>query len=261
MHIVQHIGRRILVFDELPSTNDYAASIADQPDSVGMVICARAQTAGRGTFGRSWDSPANAGVWMSVILDPPVQLRRAAILTAWAAVSVAEAIRPLIGRQPRIKWPNDVLIGRHKVCGILIEQGKHTIVGIGLNVNQSTDDFANAGLPEATSLAIVGDKPFDVDAVATAVITSLNHEYDLLMHGELTTLESCWKWRVGLLGRMVEVERYDGRRHQGRLLEMAFDGLDLIAKDGERLRLAPEEVRHIGESGPPLTALRERGEG
>ena len=244
---MQHIGRRILLFDALASTNDYAASLANDSDAAGTVIRARSQTAGRGTFGRSWNSPTDAGVWLSVILDPPTHLRRPAILTAWATVGVAEAIRPLISRQPRIKWPNDVLIGRKKVCGILIEQGARTIVGIGLNVNQSANDFAAAGLPAATSLALICGKQFDVDAVATALIASLDHEYELLLHGELTTLEACWKWRVGLLGRIVEIERHDGTCIQGRLLEMAFDGLALLSSDGEQMRLMPEEVKHIGE--------------
>jgi BirA family transcriptional regulator, biotin operon repressor / biotin---[acetyl-CoA-carboxylase] ligase len=259
---VHHIGRRILVFDHLPSTNDYAASLVNESDAAGTVIRARSQSAGRGTFGRTWHSPADAGVWVSVILDPPAHLRRPAILTAWAAVSVAEAIRPVIGRQPRIKWPNDVLIGRKKVCGLLIEQGRYTIVGIGLNVNQTADDFAAAELPDATSLTLVIGRPQDVDAVAADVIAALDREYELLLNGELTTLEACWKWRVGLLGRMVKVECYDGRRHHGRLLEMAFDGLDVLTPDGDRTRIIPEEIRQINElSGLPRPALRARGEG
>ena len=240
------IGHHILVFDELPSTNDYAASIAGEPDAVGTVIRARSQTAGRGTFGRSWSSPPDAGVWMSVILDPPQQLRRPAILTALAAVSVAEAIRPLINRQPRIKWPNDVLIGRKKVCGILIEQGVRTIVGIGLNVNQSADDFVKAELPDATSLAMVVGKSLDVDAVAQQLIASLDHEYNLLLSGELTTLEACWKWRLGLLGKQVTVECHD-RSCQGRLLEIAWSGLELRLPDGQKMRFSPENIRHIVE--------------
>ncbi len=242
---MQHIGHRILLFDELPSTNDYAASIVHEPDAVGTVIRARSQSAGRGTFGRTWHSPPNAGVWLSIILDPPSAIRRPVILTAWAAISVAEAIQALSESQPRIKWPNDVMIGHKKVCGILIEQGPRTIVGIGLNVNQSAHDFASAGLPDATSLALGAGQSFDVDSVAGDLIASLDREYGHLLTGEMKMLESRWKARIGLVDREVEVERYDGQQLRGHLLEMAFDGLTLTAKNGEQLRLIPEEVRHI----------------
>ncbi len=239
------VFHRVLLFDELPSTNDYAVSIVNEPDAVGTVIRAHSQTAGRGTMGRSWHSPLNVGVWLSVILDPPPAIRRPVILTAWAAISVAEAIQALSKSQPRVKWPNDVMIENKKVCGILIEQGPRTIVGIGLNVNQSPDDFASAGLPEATSLAMVAGHSFEVDSVAADLIAALDREYELSLTAELKLLESRWTSRVGLVGRAVEVERHDGQRLQGVLQEMTFDGLILIAQNGEQLRRIPEEIRHM----------------
>ena len=85
---------------------------------------------------------------MSVLLFPPPELRRPALLTAWAAVSVCETILPGgTGHQATIKWPNDVLVAGRKVCGILIEQNRGTVAGIGLNVNQTQEMFTPRPLP------------------------------------------------------------------------------------------------------------------
>src|SRR5438046_7649419 len=127
------LGRQVLIFDEVDSTNSRAAALAADPANDGLVILAWAQSAGRGQHGRSWQCPAGDGVLLSVLLFPPPPLRRPALLTAWAAVSVCETVREAAGLQARIKWPNDVLVQGRKVCGILIEQGRGTVAGIGLN--------------------------------------------------------------------------------------------------------------------------------
>src|SRR5712691_2501397 len=146
------IGRRVLVFDQIDSTNNYAASLAEEPANGGVVIVANEQLAGRWQYRRTWLCPPGDGVLMSVLLFPPPDLRRPALLTAWAAVAVCDTIQQVSDLEPRIKWPNDVLIDGKKVCGILIEQGRGTVAGIGLNVNQSAESLAAANLPLAGSL-------------------------------------------------------------------------------------------------------------
>ena len=212
----KRLGRRVLVFDALDSTSTFAASLTHDRENDGLVVLAREQTAGRGQHGRSWHAPADSSVLMSAVLFPPPALRRPALLTAWAAVSVCEVILRITGLQAKIKWPNDVLIrgrpspqplspaagergwgeGGRKVCGILIEQNHGTVVGIGLNVNQTTDDFDKAGLPEAGSLAMFTGNSLDTQAVARQLIQQLDEEYEHLCQGDLAGLESCWKRRV-----------------------------------------------------------------
>src|SRR5262249_40466820 len=102
------VGRETRVFDAVDSTNKLALSLADNPNPNGLVLLARAQTAGRGQYGRVWQAPTESSVLMSVLLFPPSALRRPAILTAWAAVSVCETILKLTNLQAKIKWPNDV---------------------------------------------------------------------------------------------------------------------------------------------------------
>jgi len=246
-----HVGRRVLVFDELDSTNTFAAAL---PADVGLVVVARNQTAGRGRFGRPWRSRPGAALLMSVVLTPPPELRRPAILTAWAAVAVAEAVRELAGVQARIKWPNDLLVRGKKVCGILIEQGARVVAGVGLNLTQTADEFAALGLPDAASLGMFGAAVGLRDA-AEAVVRNLDAVWSRLLAGERAAVEADWKEWIGFVGRDVEVERSDGSRPTGRLRDLSFDGLELERPDGTVVRIPPEAVEHIREAGASLNSV------
>jgi BirA family transcriptional regulator, biotin operon repressor / biotin---[acetyl-CoA-carboxylase] ligase len=241
---VHHLGRRVLVHDCLDSTNTRAAELAADPANDGVAILADEQTAGRGQHGRTWLAAPRASVLLSVLLFPPPALRRPCILTAWAAVAVCTTIQRTIGIPARIKWPNDVLLGGQKICGILIEQGRGTVVGIGLNVRQTEADFHSAGLPQATSLSLNTALPLDTHSVARRLIGQLDQDFHSLVQGDLATLEACWKWHLGLLGRGVNVQCSDGC-YRGRLLEVAFSGLEVEGGDGTRVTLAPERVQQL----------------
>jgi len=238
-----HIGRRVYHFAQLPSTSDFAASLAADSENAGVVILADEQTSGRGQYGRRWVSPPGSSVLMSVLLFPPAELRRPAILTAWAANSVCETIFQITGQQGNIKWPNDVLLQGRKVSGVLIEQGRAVVAGIGLNVNQRAAEFAAADLPLAGSLAAASGRSFDMQEVARLLIESLDCEFGRLITGDLATLEAGWQSRLRLLGHNVAIEDMEGRRHRGQLLECSFAGLELQREDGVRLRFVPERVR------------------
>ncbi len=240
------IGRRTNHFDVLESTNTHAASFAGDPANHGLVITADAQTAGRGQYDRTWSVPPGSSILMSVLLFPPVELRQPAILTAWAAVSVYETIRAASGLQATIKWPNDVLIGGKKVCGILCEAGaQHVVAGIGLNVNQSTGDFERLGLPGATSLAIEAGSPFDVPSLTKQLIQQFDNCYQRLVQGDIASLEAAWRSRIGLLGQSVVVERMDGGETEGYLIDLRFAGVRIAMAAGGSESTAPEAIRHL----------------
>src|SRR5205823_13667955 len=131
----------------------------------------------RGQCGRTWQSPAGATMQPSVTLDAPPELRRPVVLTAWAAVAVAETVRKVTNIPARIKWPNDVLLHGRKVAGILIEQKSIVVAGVGLNVNQSAEQFAAAGLHEAGSLTSVTGRSFARDDVARHLLAELDTDY------------------------------------------------------------------------------------
>jgi BirA family transcriptional regulator, biotin operon repressor / biotin---[acetyl-CoA-carboxylase] ligase len=243
----QHVGRSVRHFSSVSSTNDQAASLPDDPAHGGMVILADAQTAGRGQYGRTWSAPSGSSVLMSVLVFPPPELRRPAIMTAWAAVAVAETILELTGRQAKIKWPNDLLLQGRKVCGILIEQGRGTVAGIGLNLNQTGENFARAGLPLAGSLGMATGMTFDHREVAKTIIERLDAEYDLLLSGERSILEACWKWRLGLLGRDAVAECFSGEAHRGRVVDVSFDAVSIEQIGKSIVKLAPETVKSLSE--------------
>jgi BirA family transcriptional regulator, biotin operon repressor / biotin---[acetyl-CoA-carboxylase] ligase len=240
----RRLGRSVQFFSQLNSTNNYAASLADDPANDGVAVLADEQTAGRGQHGRTWTAAPRASVLLSLLLFPPPALRRPAILTAWAAVSVCETVRRVIGLEAQIKWPNDVLLKGRKVCGILIEQGRGTVAGIGLNVRQTAEDFAAADLPFATSLGQHTSVALDTRAVASTLLDVLDEGYARLCDGNLTTLEAQWKGHLGLLGKDVRVECLDGEQ-RGRLLEIAFEGLVLRQPSGGEIVLPPECVLHL----------------
>ncbi len=247
----ERIGRRVLVYDHVDSTNTLGAALAGtDPDADGLVLIAGQQTAGRGQYGRVWQSRPGSSLLMSVVLRPPAELRRPVILTAWAAVSIAEAITSLTGAQARIKWPNDLLIRGKKVCGILIEQSGRagsvtTVAGMGLNLTQTLEEFDAARLPDATSLGIVSGGLFDAHTAAGVVIRKLDFEYSRLLAGERGAVEADWKWRIGLLGHQVVIEHPGGDVTTGRLRDMAFDGLEVETADGFMRVIAPEAVAHV----------------
>jgi BirA family biotin operon repressor/biotin-[acetyl-CoA-carboxylase] ligase len=269
----RRLGRRVLLYHRVDSTNTRAAGLAGEPGNDGLVLVADEQTAGRGQHGRTWTCPPGAGVLLSALILPPPHLRRPVILAAWAANAVCETIRCLTALQSRIKWPNDVQVRGRKVCGILIEQKAgvraqgsgvsketsaassltpdpwpltpdFTVVGIGLNVNQTAESLEAAGLPQAGSLAFFTGGPLERRAVARELIKQLDAEYERLCQGDLATLEACWKWRTGLLGQHVLIECQNSS-HRGRLRELAWDGLILEQTGGETLHLQPEMVKHI----------------
>ncbi|HEX3151948.1 MAG TPA: biotin--[acetyl-CoA-carboxylase] ligase [Gemmataceae bacterium] len=252
MNSHRHIGRRHIHLDATDSTNSRAAELAHDPANAGTVITADIQTRGRGQHGRIWESPTGVNVLLSTLLFPPPVLRRPVVLTAFAATVVADTIFQVTGRQSRIKWPNDVLIDGKKVCGILIEGGvaapnaePYFVVGIGLNINQSPDDFAKLGLTQATSLSMAAGRRFDLKEIASILIDNLDTEYERLSSGETSSLEARWLDRLGLTGRDVTIELMDATEVRGQLTSLSFAGLSVASAAGTVRKFAPEMVRHV----------------
>ena len=247
----RHLAREVQVHDALDSTNAHALALADDPSRHGLAILAREQSAGRGQYGRTWSSPPDTGVLLSRLLFPPPEARRPVVLTAWAAVTVCELIDEVAELGATIKWPNDVFARGKKLCGILIEQRTTphpdfplaSVVGIGLNVRQSADEFAAADLPLAGSIASLSGVVSSAENVARALLHRLDDAYDSLLGGRFDELESRWRTRLGLTGRQVEAER-SNHVYRGRLVEVGFDAVT-IEVVGETVHFSPESVRRL----------------
>jgi BirA family biotin operon repressor/biotin-[acetyl-CoA-carboxylase] ligase len=237
------IGTRVLVYDRVDSTNSLAAVLAQEPRREQLAILAAEQTAGRGQHGRTWTAAPGSSVLLSLLLFPPPELRRPAVITAWAAVSVCATISRLTGRQASIKWPNDVLVLGQKICGILIEQGIGTVVGIGLNVRQRADEFTAVGL-NATSLNQCADVPLETELVARTLLGVLDVEYARLISNQLRPLEEAWNSYLGLVGKPVVVQCATAL-YRGKLCELTFDSVKLAQAGEELVVLLPEQVQHL----------------
>ena len=145
------IGRRIHAYDTADSTMDIAHRLATAGEPEGSVVFAEGQGRGRGRMGRTWISPKGKGIYCSVILRPQLQLTEIPKITLMAAVAVARAVEAGTALRPEIKWPNDLLIGGKKLCGILTELNAElnrvntVVLGIGMNVNTPADNLPAHG--------------------------------------------------------------------------------------------------------------------
>ena len=158
-------GNEIVVVEETESTNDLAWAAAERGAAEGFAVFAERQTKGRGQYGRRWESAPYLGLWFSVLLRPALSLRESPKLTLELAQNIAATIQNETGCMPTIKPPNDIYIGDRKVAGVLVEgrtanDGSYiAVAGIGINVNQTLDDFPQELRATAGSLAMaIGEK-------------------------------------------------------------------------------------------------------
>jgi BirA family biotin operon repressor/biotin-[acetyl-CoA-carboxylase] ligase len=251
----RRLGREVWYFPRLESTNALALSLGHDPAHDGLALLAGEQTQGRGQHGRLWNAPLGSSVLLTLLLFPPPDLRRPALLTAWAAVAVCRTVHELTGLEASIKWPNDILVAGKKVCGILIEQ-RHgnqqprpilTAAGIGLNVSQTAEFFAQADLPMAGSLMSLSGRTLEMRDAAINLIEELDASYDRLLQSDHVTLETDWKNHIGLAGQQVRVE-LNGDYKEGRLVDMTWEGIVLQNEDVFE-QIAPERIRHLERSG------------
>ena len=148
------IGKNVLHFETIDSTNDYAKKIGNELRD-GSVIISEEQTKGKGRLGRVWESKAGEGIWISIILKPNIIPNKAPFITLIAGASIVKALN-ILGVDAKIKWPNDITINNKKLSGILtelsaeIERVNYIVVGIGMNVKDT--DFEEELQDKATSL-------------------------------------------------------------------------------------------------------------
>ncbi|HEX8472587.1 MAG TPA: biotin--[acetyl-CoA-carboxylase] ligase [Pyrinomonadaceae bacterium] len=243
----------ILRFDSLASTNTEAARQAARGASEGLCIVAREQTEGRGRRRREWVSPKDAGLYVSIVLRPRLEMRAWPLLTLMASLAVADALRDSCALAVDIKWPNDVLAGGRKICGILAEMletetGRAGIVGIGINL---TD---NAFPPElratATSVeAETGARPV-VEDVLRSLLRAFGERYARLegAGGAEAMLDEWMKHSSYATGKRVRVA-LDAEIFEGVTRGLAGDGALRVETFDGKIRTV-----HAGD----VTAVREQ---
>jgi BirA family biotin operon repressor/biotin-[acetyl-CoA-carboxylase] ligase len=245
-----HLGAPAHYFTETTSTNDVAAVHAERGAPEGTIVIAAAQTSGRGRLGRSWYSPPEAGLYVSILFREP---NAAPYLTLAGGVAVAEGVRAATGLPLEIKWPNDVvtrasrgLSRPRKVAGVLAEASssvygfQYVILGIGINLTPTA--YPTELSERASSIAGELGRPVDPGPILAEVLASLAAELPLLSRGDPSQLLT--KWRAlapSVSGTPVVCETAAGRV-SGVASGIAEDGA-LLVRVGERFeRIIAGEV-------------------
>ena len=233
---------RTLRYDSLPSTNTELARLAANGVSEGLSVVAEEQTAGRGRLQRSWSSPRGAGLYFSILLQPVIPLSSWPLVTFVAALAVGDALLDAFNLQTEIKWPNDLLSGERKICGILSETietaaGRAAIVGIGINLTAGAYPAELKG--GATSVAEETKQKADKEVLLASLQKAIPGWYETLQTdtGDQEILQT-WISRSSYAnGKVIEVRNGDesfrgitrGLEHDGALrVETQNEGIRIV---------------------------------
>jgi len=259
------LGRTVLFFPTIDSTNDVAMAFASSAAREGAIVIADAQTAGRGRRGRTWFSPAGAGLYVSVVLEP----RRAreperalALLTLAAGVALSGAVERATGMRPDIKWPNDLVVGPRKLAGILAEgivdvpgasnderrlpvrsaAPNVTAVVLGYGINVAPAAYPPELGDRATSLESELGRRVDRAALCVETLASIAERYDDLLAGRFDAILDAWHARAPAgRGARVRWETPEGPR-TGTTAGVDEMGALLVRVGGRTERLLAGEV-------------------
>ena len=244
---------QVRLYAEAGSTNELAA--ADPVPH--RVVVADHQQAGRGRRDRTWTTPARTAVAVSVLVRPDAVPRA---LWSWlplvAGLGVVDAVVRVAGLDAGLKWPNDVIVGGRKLCGVLAEvveqpDGTSVVVGVGLNVSQRADELP---VPGATSLAIEGAATTDRDTVLRSVLRAIGDRYTSWVGAagdqRGSGIGAGYRERCRTIGARVSVELPDGTRLEGEAEGVDDEGrLVVRSADGGVQRLAAGDVVHVRPAG------------
>ena len=181
-------GQEIYYYDVTDSTNIRAKELAEEGHPSGTLVVADRQESGRGRRGRSWDSPSGTGIFMTLLLKPEMNPNHASMLTLVAAMAVARAISKCADTEALIKWPNDIVIGGKKICGILTEMSaqfdfiNHIVIGIGINVHN--EHFPEEIAETAGSILLQTGKRIRRAELIEQILEQFEHYYAIFMETE-----------------------------------------------------------------------------
>jgi BirA family transcriptional regulator, biotin operon repressor / biotin---[acetyl-CoA-carboxylase] ligase len=223
------------------STQELARAAAAADAKEGWTMVTDIQHQGRGRSGRTWVAPAETALLFSIILQPPLDVLP--LLPLLAALTVAGGVETSTGAVPDLKWPNDVLLKGRKLAGILLERpaGANVILGVGVNVNQST-----AQLPDgATSLAVELGHQQEREPLLAAILNDLGNAYERADREGVDWIVPGWRSRSSMLGSAVTFQR-DGATTRGIAEDVGIDGaLRIRLDDGSRISVVAGEVERV----------------
>jgi len=230
------IGKKVYYFPRIDSTNSYAIEIADKGADNGTIVIADFQRSGKGRGKRSWFAPAGKDLLFSVVLLPPQNLVYPQLLNIAAAIAVSKALKSLYSISAQIKWPNDVIVGAKKLCGVLTEiagrkgHTKALVVGIGINVNQTKKTLPPKPRIPATSIRLELGREVSRLSVLVETLKNLEVLYKSLSKGESSNIVSLWKNYSSTIGKQVYIKNHL-REIVGTAIDVEKDGSLVVRED------------------------------
>ena len=221
------IGRHIIGFDSVNSTNDKIRVLIAEGANEGLVLSADEQTDGRGRFQRTWVSTPRTNLLFSVFLQPALSDDQIPLLNFAASLAVARTLRLYPGLAAELRWPNDVFVHGKKISGILSERtGNAVIIGIGVNVNQ---DIFPAELPYATSCRIETGMNLDRGRMFHLLLRELDDMYQRIIHDGFAGVMEEWRAACRMVGTSITLSAADRAIH-GTVARIDDDGA-LVIRD------------------------------
>jgi len=240
------MGKKILHFKKIDSTNNYAKKIINKNPLEGTIIIADVQTKGRGRKNRQWIS-SKGGLWFSIILYPDITPDKAMILTMASSISMFETIKEKTGICSRLKWPNDVLINNKKICGILteldaeIDKVNYMIIGIGVNVNNDIDlDY----IDKATSIKIENENEISRVDFLNIFLKKFDVNYQLIKEKDYKYLIKKWLDYSKIIGQKVIVKQGD-IVFIGKIVDIDETGVILVNTKKEIKRVISADISYL----------------
>ncbi len=238
----RRVGKSIEHLTSVGSTNDQAWNALGREDSDGFVVLAEHQSAGKGRLGRAWLAPRGACVLCSLLLIDRHKKLNSSKLVLITAIAVYDTIVQVAHLHPTIKWPNDIMVDRRKLAGILIESrttddgGGACVVGIGINCLQHRTHFPHELVDKATSLEIESPHPIDRSSVAITLLRELDSRLSESMSTDGTQLKREWIARAYPFGQRVHLY-HKGRSYRGTAVDLDPTAALVVQLDEGGVRL------------------------
>ncbi|MBM4065107.1 MAG: biotin--[acetyl-CoA-carboxylase] ligase [Planctomycetes bacterium] len=233
------MGNNVIILERTTSTMDTAKKLAHTCFKNGTVIFAEEQTKGRGRSDHSWSCPKYKGLLFTLLLKHNIQPDHLCLLTGTMAVSITETIRETLQLPAEIKWPNDILIGGKKVGGVLVEFEKGLkkqpifLIGIGINVNLTEEDFPGQTRLPATSLAIENKEPINRILLARALLQDIDKWYSILKNDHYRYITDRWREYCVTIGEKLTLTDC-GKEYTGKVIDISNNGgLMMKLENGE----------------------------
>ena len=240
----------VQIFDILDSTNKYLEAIDTSLVEEGLVVRAKCQNAGVGQQGNVWESESDKNLTFSILLKPSfLPIANRYMLTKVVSLAMVDFLKQEIHSEAiSIKWPNDIYVGKNKICGILISNkfraGRYnaSIVGVGFNVNQT---IFGSNIPNPTSLKLITGKDYEPGLILNGIMNHISERYDELKAGKVSELDEKYLANLLYLGEEREYY-YRNNLVRGTIRNVTKEGFLLIeTSDNKDIICDLKELRFI----------------